>query len=297
MIWSWVSWWCPGVLPQSITSTSRERCSSTPRGASRSTTTTSANARSRRPRTVISPSSPGPPPTRCTVPGPSRRRVRVARTGSSPVSSAAATASRMARERPGSRPPDTATKMPSALRATAGVHAAEREALSARTHHMRRPSASAATASSVARSPVAVCTSQAPEMSPTAYSRACQVKVLSATIKASSSHTHGAITSTSAPAVMRDIARRAATGPPPTTTTRRPSRSSTSGYDGLLMSGPHSAREPGAFVARWARTPAARCRPPPRGSAGSPPSPGSCPRARVRSGGVAPGSSREQVRR
>ena len=57
-----------GVLPQSITSTPGASWSSSPRGARRSTTTTSAVASRRRPRTVMSPSSPGPPPTRCTVP-------------------------------------------------------------------------------------------------------------------------------------------------------------------------------------------------------------------------------------
>ena len=60
-------WW-PGVLPTSITRTSGASSARSSRGPSRSATTTSAWPRSRRPRTVMSPVSPGPPPTRATVP-------------------------------------------------------------------------------------------------------------------------------------------------------------------------------------------------------------------------------------
>ena len=73
-------------------------------------------------------------------------------------------ASRSERARRGSPPAVTAT-VTDPLRATAGVQAADRAASSARTHQTRSASAWAATRSSVARSPVAVCTSQAPARS------------------------------------------------------------------------------------------------------------------------------------
>ena len=76
--------------------------------------------------------SPGPPPTSATEPAAGRCR----RSGSSPVSSARATASRSATARRGSRPAVTDTTTSSA-RATAGTQAGDSAASSARTHQVR----------------------------------------------------------------------------------------------------------------------------------------------------------------
>ena len=149
-----------GDLPASMISTAGSSSASSARGASRSTTTTSASASARRPRVVMSPGSPGPPPTSVTRPVVGRWWRR----GSPPVSSRSAIALRSATARRGSPPAPTAT-VTSPERATAGVQALDALASSARTHHSREASASAATASSTARSPVAVCTSQAPSRS------------------------------------------------------------------------------------------------------------------------------------
>ena len=93
---------------------------------------------------------------------------RVRRSGRAPVASRSLMASRIARARPGSPPPETATWTPSGPLATAGTCAAESAARSARTHQIPRVSARAATAASTARSPVAVCTShqRSPSRSP-----------------------------------------------------------------------------------------------------------------------------------
>ena len=109
------------------------------------------------------------------VPTAGRCRRRVARTGSSPVSSAAATASRSARGP--ARVAAAVDRDDDAVGAARDRRASRRgdaAASSARTHQMRAASHVAATASSVGRSPVAVCTSHAPSRSPSAYSRTCQ---------------------------------------------------------------------------------------------------------------------------
>ena len=98
------------------------------------------------------PGSPGPPPTSETEPSPARRRregasgFELCLQGITDRDNAVRIAAAV-----------TATST-SPIRAMAGVHALDRSASSARTHHARRPSADAATESSVSRSPVAVWT-------------------------------------------------------------------------------------------------------------------------------------------
>ena len=82
-----------------------------------------------------------------------------------PSASAVAMAARSAWDRRGSPPAVTAT-VTSPCRVTAGVHAAEAAASSARTHQIRSRSAAAATAALTAGSSVAAWTSQAPARSP-----------------------------------------------------------------------------------------------------------------------------------
>ena len=162
----------PGALPARTISTSGSSSSSSALGPSRSATTTSASASSRLPRTVISPGSPGPPPTSATEPsatvpvttGPTVGR-RCGRTGSEPSASASAIAERSRWDLRGSPPEVTATVTSPCL-VTAGVLAADPAASSARTHQIRSRSASSATAAFTALSLVAAWTSQAPLRSP-----------------------------------------------------------------------------------------------------------------------------------
>ncbi len=205
------------------------------RGPRRSATTTSACARRSRPRTVMRSGSPGPPPTRATDPaGKSTRRGRFEAAGMTangetvPSSMAVATASRTAVARRGSPPAATAMVTPW-RRVTAGTQASEASWSDASTHHTRAASASARTASSTARSPVAVCTSHFPSRSPCWYPRSSQVTAPERMRSASSLHTTGATTVTMASATMSPDARRAATGPPPTTSASRPASRSVSG--------------------------------------------------------------------
>ena len=220
-------WW-PGVLPTSITRTSGASSARSSRGPSRSATTTSAWPRSRRPRTVMSPVSPGPPPTRATEPAVAPVRARCRRSGRSPVSRAVATASRRAMARRGSPPALTAI-LTSSTTATAGVQAAEASWSEALTHQMRCASASAETCASTAASPVAVWTNQTPSTSEGRYGRGSQFRRPASASSASAGQATGATTVTRAPASSSPLVRRAATGPPPTTSTGRPRRRSAVG--------------------------------------------------------------------
>ena len=72
------------------------------------------------------------------------------------------------------------------------------------------------------RSPVAVCTSQAPSRSASSTSRARHSTSPHRCRSSSTSHSCGATTTTRAASASSACTRRAATGPPPTTSTRRP---------------------------------------------------------------------------
>ena len=149
MISCWGIGWLPAVLPTSMTWTSAPSSDRTLVGPRRSVTTTSARASHCRPETVSNPGSPGPP--RRARRAPPRDRVGSAGSGSTagsadairstrrdpgrgrgcgagggrPSASRSLIASRMARARPGSPPPETATCTPSGPVATAGTCAAE----------------------------------------------------------------------------------------------------------------------------------------------------------------------------
>ena len=225
MISSWVRLCRCADLPQSMTSTSSGSVSSSSRGASRSTTTTSASASSRRPRTVISPGSPGPPPTSATRPG---RPVPAGAGGPAGRRRPARPRSRRAgpRARPGSSPPLTATVTPS-CRATAGVRAVPSPASSARTQKMRRRSAP------VGHRGVHGRVVGAGHRQPRAVEIAGRERAVSRRDRRPSQRC------VATPRARRRARRRrpprapapgaSATVPPPTTTTRRPDTSSSSG--------------------------------------------------------------------
>ncbi len=148
-----------------MTSTSGGSEASRDSGARWSATTTSAWATACRPRTVISPGSPGPPPTSTTLPGRAPCGLREVRSATLPSVSPATTASRTPTARCGSPPPWTPTTR-SPCRPTAGVHALECARSSARAQKMRARSASSATAAFTAGSSVAATAYQAPSRSP-----------------------------------------------------------------------------------------------------------------------------------
>ena len=171
---SWLTGWLPGVLPTSTTSTSEPRVASRPRGPSRSVTTTSAAASRARPRTVMRSSAPGPPPTSATRPtaaGRGLRRRAVGRPDPADGQGAAVEGGEdgVAHGRGTARVATGGHRHGEALaggadsvpRATAGVHALEAEASSARTHQTRAASASRGHLGVDRRSPVAVWTSHA----------------------------------------------------------------------------------------------------------------------------------------
>ena len=113
-----------GILAASTISTLGGSSSRSDCGASRSATTTSASASICRPRTVISPGSPGPPPTKATPPV----RWRYRRALSAPDRRPPSTASLMSALRRGS-PLSTPTCTSPAC-PEAGVQAAEAAATS-----------------------------------------------------------------------------------------------------------------------------------------------------------------------
>ena len=233
---AWLMWSCriagpPGTLAASTTCTPGASCSSRASGASRSATTTSASRSRCSPVTVISPGSPGPPPTIDTRPG---ARCPPAACSCpfiaerSTVPTVSTKRSRSSAARRGSRPALTAT-VTGPARPTAGTQAAEADASSARAHHRCCRSASAATASFTSGWSVQASTSQAPSVSPAWYPRRCAAISPRSARSASAGVSRGATTTTSAPASRSPATRRNATEPPPTTSTRRPSSRRLSG--------------------------------------------------------------------
>ena len=126
-------------------------------------TTTSASASARRPASVSSPTSPGPPPTSTTRPACARRCRRSTRPSRSWVGDGVAHGDRAPRVRRARR--DDADQDVALLggRRRAGRAVGAGAGVDAERLALRRPTPS--TAASVARSPVAVCTSQAPSRS------------------------------------------------------------------------------------------------------------------------------------
>ena len=149
-----------------MTSTSAGSEDSSACGARWSATTTSACAIARRPRTVISPGSPGPPPTRTTEP----RRPPAGVAGRAVGDACRRSAPR--RRRPGSpiarcgSPPPCTPTTTSSCRPIAGVQTLEARRSSARAQKMRARSASSPTAAFTAWSSVAATAYQAPSRSP-----------------------------------------------------------------------------------------------------------------------------------
>ena len=199
-----------------MTVTSGGSSASSSRGPSRSAITTSASASNCLPLTVMRPGSPGPPPTRAT-PVSLRRWCRAVIV---PDCSPAMTASRIAALCRGS-PLSTPTLVSPAV-PEAGVQAVAAAASSARTHHVRLASASAATAALTSGRSVQVMTSQAAAQSPLAYARRRQPILPRAASSSRAGVTPGETSSTSAPPASSRGTRRAATAPPPTTSTRLP---------------------------------------------------------------------------
>ena len=118
-----------------MTSTSGGREASSDCGARWSATTTSACATALAPRTVISPGSPGPPPTSTTLPARPPDTAREARSAIVPSVSPARTASRTPIARCGSPPPWTPMTR-SSWRPTAGVHTLDAARSSARAQNV-----------------------------------------------------------------------------------------------------------------------------------------------------------------
>src|SRR3954452_18340531 len=154
-----------GSFEASMTSTSAGSEASRDCGARWSARTTSACDTACCPRIVISPGSPGPPPTSTNDPGPPAGPERPARSAIEPSVSPATTASRTPTARCGSPPPWTPTTR-SPCRPTAGVHTDDADRSSARAQKMRSPSASTAIAALTAGSSVAATAYQAPSRSP-----------------------------------------------------------------------------------------------------------------------------------
>src|SRR6516165_10725776 len=164
----------------------------------------------------MSPGSPGPPPTSATPGG----RFLWCRAAIVPAAIPVVIASRIAALRLGS--PLSTPTLTSVAVPEAGVQAVDLPASSARTHHIRRVSASSATFALTSGGPAQAQTSHAPSQSPFSYGRWRQSIRPAAASSSTAGVARGETSSTSAPAVSSRGTRRAATAPPPTTTTRLP---------------------------------------------------------------------------